>query len=338
MRKLLLASGFLFVLFAGDLASLSLFATEYLVSEQVAPDSANELLTPLDGFSDEVVDTTERGFVGREIGSYFPVLSGMFSESVLTLAPRFYYFHSSTDGAIREEAAHGGSMTLVTGWWEDSLRLGFSGATSQALFTPEGRGGTGLLQDGGTGYWAPGEAYGEIRIENLFHATLFRQEMNLPYFNRNDTRMTPRVHEVYKMTTNGDPHFLAGAAHITRVKSRTGEDFLPMSEAAGASGSNRGVTLAGFRYQWREEKSDIGALNGIGWDTFNTFYTESTHRWDLPRDFEFNLSGQFANQQSLGKELLGAISTSTIGARAALSYEGLVARLSFTSTSEGGRI
>lgn len=308
---------------------------EYLNTEQPSPESADDILLPLDGFSPGVIEATRPGELGPEIGSYLPVFSEMFSESVLTLAPRFYYLYASTDGVIREEAAYGGEISFLTGWWRDTIRVGISGVTSQALYTPAGREGTGLLKSDGNGYWAPGEAYAEINFDDFVVVKAFRQKMDLPFFNIHDIRMTPMVHEAYTAISESISGLTIGGGHITRMKLRNGEDFLSMSEVAGAAGTNRGVSLAGFRYRWRDEKSDIGALNAVGWDTFNTLYAETTHDWVLPNDFELSLSGQFTNQQSIGEELVGDFRTWFAGGQAALSYENWVATLSYTSNGDG---
>jgi len=326
------------ILAATALLSEQSTAADYIASEQVAPDSASQLLTPLDGLSPEVLDMGDPGIFAERIGSRVPLFTEMLSESVLTVSPRFYYFYSSTDDVIREEAAYGGLVSLKTGWWQDFLRLGFSGATSQALYTPDGRGGTGLLQRGGHGYWTPGEMYVEANFGDLFSVKGFRQELDLPYFNRNDSRMTPKVHEAYTVTSGAIPDLYFGVSHITKVKDRISDDFLSLSEVAGAEGTDRGATLVGFRYHWREDQSNIGAMNAAGWDTFNTLYAESTHSWDLPGDFDFNLSSQFTHQQSIGDELVGNFETWSIGGQAALSYAGLVATLGYTSTDQGAAI
>jgi hypothetical protein len=111
-----------------------------------------------------------------------------------------------------------------------------------------------------------------------------------------------------------------------------------LSDLAGASGTDRGATLAGARYRWRDGDSNIGALNAYGWDTFNTLYAESAHRYDLPNDFELNASAQFTHQGSVGEEFLGNFNTWSVGAQTALSYAGFIATLAYTKVDDAANI
>jgi hypothetical protein len=221
---------------------------------------------------------------------------------------------------------------MITGWWRDSLRLGIAGYTSQPVAAPDDREGTGLLGAGGQGYWALGEAYLEARVGERTIVKGGRQELDLPFFNRNDSRMTPQSHEAIIATHDLWPSLRMGAGHVTRMRERNAEEFRPLSELADAGESNRGATLAGMRFSWAEEKGSIGVLNGSGWDTFNTFYAESTRLWDLPGDFELNTSSQFIRQDSIGQALSGEFDTHALGGQAALSFRSMVGSVAYTAT------
>ncbi len=219
------------------------------------------------------------GIFAERIGSYFPILTEMFSESVLTMSPRFYYFYASSDDVIREEAAYGGLVSLTTGWWQDFLRMGFSGATSQALYTPDGRGGTGLLQAGRPRILDTGRnVYGSKfrrpvlreRVSPGTESSVFQPER------QPDDSEGPR--SLHRDLRRDSRPLLWRCPTSPRSKNRISDDFLSLSEVAGAEGTDRGATLAGFRYHWREDQSNIGAMNAAGWDTFNTLYAESTHQ------------------------------------------------------------
>ena len=310
---------------------LSAAPPEYLANEEIAPDRASDVAAPLDGFARETVAVPPGAF-GEATGAYFPILEEILSEATIELAPRTYYLRSSVGGQVREEWAAGGNASMLTGWWRDSLRIGLSGYTSQALATPHGRGSTGLLQPGGKGYWSLGEAYIEGKVGDLLSAKGFRQELTLPFFNRSDSRMTPKSHEAYIATADLSPQLRIGGGHITRMKNRTSEDFLPLSEVAGAEGTNRGATLAGIRYAWPDDAGSIGALYARGWDTMDIFYAETSRHWDLPGDFDFNTSVQFARQSSTGDELVGSFDTQSSGAQAALGFRSAVVTVACTTT------
>jgi len=77
-----------------------------------------------------------------------------------------------------------------------------------------------------------------------FGARLYRQTLNLPYINKDDGQMIPITHEAYAMGRLGSGRdFVIG--HITKIKKRDSETFVPLSEAAGAPGTDKGGTVAG---------------------------------------------------------------------------------------------
>ncbi|MGD8589303.1 MAG: OprD family outer membrane porin, partial [Chromatiales bacterium] len=110
-------------------------------------------------------------------------------------ARTFYFYRDKFDDAISEAWTLGGSVAYASGYAADRLRIGAVGYTSQPLYAPEDRGGTGLLQPGQEGYTLLGQLYGEIKFSDRIFGAFGRKQYNTPYINMNDVRMTPNTFE-----------------------------------------------------------------------------------------------------------------------------------------------
>ena len=63
---------------------------------------------------------------------------------------------------------------------------------------PNRAGNTGLLQPNGDGFSVLGQAWAKVRAGPAT-ATLFRQALQLPFINGNDSRMIPNTFEAYQL-------------------------------------------------------------------------------------------------------------------------------------------
>lgn len=260
-----------------------------------------------------------------------------FDEMGFALRPRFYYFHRDFDTAMNQEsAALGGSLSVETGWWKDSVRVGFTGYTSQKIYGPSDRDGLGLLAAGQKGYSALGEAFVDLKFgETRLRAG--RTRVDLPFINDHDIRMTPYTFEGIGLSSEVIPDLQLGLGHITRIKPRTESSFESMSEKAGVVGVDRGVTAVSARYDLSED-AFVAVTEQYGWDMYNTVYAEAEHLFHLGEDWKFRLRAQFTDQRSVGDELLGSFVTQQAGAEFALEYGAWIGTVSFTTTGDGASI
>jgi hypothetical protein len=172
--------------------------------------------------------------------------------------------------------------------------------------------------------------------EDSLAGVLGRREFFLPYLNRNDHRMIPYSHEAAVIGRTGtERDFVFG--HFTKIKLWDSEEFIPMSEAAGAIGTDEGVTSIGGRLDLNE-KTDFFALGLYGWDTFSTYYAEANWLSLLFGDKGVKAGAQFTRQQSVGKEIVGKFDTSQFGLQWTMAMDDLMFRFVYTQTGDGGRI
>jgi hypothetical protein len=304
-------------------------AADYLTYDDPAPDSADAVPTPIDGLASPAppeVPTTP---------AFEPdVESPFLRDTQLNLHLRSYYLERNREQGQDSLAwALGGWLAYQSGLWMDRIGIGATAYTTQPLYAPKNKPGTGLLEQGQEGFTVLGEAFVDVHFTEQLQARLYRQTFDLPYLNRRDIRMVPNTFEGYLLFDDKGERFNYVLGHVTRIKNYSSDRFVSMAEEAGAEGSNDGVSVIGALYKFSPSAS-LGAINEYGRNTFNTFYAEATGPWNLTQQVEMRLSGQYTNQSSLGEELAGRFSTTHLGIKADLSYAGAVMTLAHTRTGD----
>ena len=342
-RSLCLFLVFLYLFSTG--ASLS-WGQESLLDRGPAPDSVHELNSPLDipflplaPFP--LAFTALRDSIRASLKPELETLPPFFRDTQVGLNLRMYYFdrenHVSPAKSDNEAWTLGGSLAYQSGWLENILRVGVEGFGSQKLYAPQDRDGTLLLLPGQESYLALGRAYGEVKYD-AYTATLYRQYIDTPYVNQQDNRMTPNTFEAYRINGKYDWVQFA-AAYIAAIKPRNDNEFISMSEQAGAPpGRERGMITGGVRFTPFKALS-LGAINYYVPDTWNIFYAEGNYTWPLADKLGLKLQGQFTEQDSVGGDnLIGSFSTRVGGAQASLSYNNAVLRAAFSITAQSRNI
>lgn len=316
-------------LLAASIGALSLLsvspvtrAAEYIRAE--APLSSQ--MKPVVGGIDHAFDAAPQrpeGFLG-------PVTEHLYAK-----IRSYDYRQDKENGDENMASVIGGSLGYHTGHWRGMLGFGATVYTSQKIWGPQDKGGTGLLKEVQNSFTVLGEAYAELKFDE-FEIVAFRREMDLPYINKEDIRQVPITHESYMIGRRGTGRDFA-LGHVTQIKLRDEDSFISMSEAAGVADKDKGVSVAGF--QWAlPHKIRFGAMTQHGWDLFNTTYADVM--WDHQRasGWSQHLGAQFTDQRSVGDELLGNYDAQAWGIRAGLGFEGQSIKLAYTDYSDGGEI
>jgi len=245
------------------------------------------------------------------------------------------YRQDKEDNEENMASVIGGSLSYHTGHWKDTLGFGATVYTSQKIWGPQDKGGTGLLEETQNSFTVLGEAYAELKFDQ-FEVIAYRREMDLPYINKEDIRQVPITHESYMIGRRGTGTDFA-LGHVTQLKRRDEDSFISMSEAAGVTDKNKGVSVAGFQLQLPHQVR-FGAMTQYGWDTFNTAYSDLM--WDSQRDsgWSNHLGFQYTDQRSVGDELLGNYDAQAWGIRGGLGYAGQSVKLAYTDYSDDGTI
>lgn len=249
---------------------------------------------------------------------------------------RTYYFDEYRENdRDRRALATGGEFHLEATTRLEWFSLGASLYTSQPVHAPEKRDGTGLLASGQESITTLGRGYLQFDV-NKTRVRLFRQSLYLPYINRQDSRMIPNTFNAAIMAHNGN-RLEAVVGYINSIKPRTSDDFISMSEQAGATGRHSGASIAGLRWNFGDDAS-IGAINTHVIDVYNQLYAESAGTFDLSESVNGKWGLQFTDQRSVGDELIGSFDTWALGAHAAFGYKSLVLEIAHTRVGDGAGI
>jgi hypothetical protein len=326
-------------------------AQEVNRGEAPTPDSVAEL----DGAMQQAFEE-EKAVLGRFPGLRRALqhLPPFLRDTHFNFYARTYYFdHWRADGSRSQAWAIGGALTYRSGWIFDAIRIGAALYTSQPLYAPEDRGGTGLLGLDQQGYTVPGQAYLEMRYGEDHDLTLYRQIVDLPYVNKADTRMTPNTFEAYLVRGSstglrylGEVGYVAG--WIDKIRRRGAEKFVKMSKAAGVPGGDDGLATATMRIRPREDL-EFGLTNHFVNDAFNTFYLEGSHYRKLSDEWGLRVEGQFTSQVSVGDELIrdptdpedasvGSFDTWNAALRLSASWKGAIFTAAGSATGDSGTI
>jgi hypothetical protein len=320
--------------------SAPVLAQEYIRDTEPTPESVDQVVTPVEQTFKEKPSPP----------GLFPALKEKLKETpaflrdtTLDLNVRSYYFYRDnypgSSPQVNEAWALGGSLSYRSGWFLDHFGVGTVLYTSQPLYAPEDRDGTGLLKPGQQGYTVLGQLYGRVKVVEDNFINIYQYEYNTPFINKNDSRMTPNTFEGYSFTgasggKDGDLGFNYGFGYIDKIKLRNSDTFISMSEAAGAH-VKRGVFAGGGRFSYGG--FTLGAIDYYSNDIINIFYTEGKDKFFVTDNLGVLLGAQFTDQRSVGDNLLNGYSFSTnqVGIKAEISYRGGILALGYTRNSEG---
>ena len=307
--------------------------TGHQAEENPAPESAKEIKS---SFGAPVEEKKQSIF--QDFKEKMKLLPPFWRDTSLLLHLRSYYLKRDIDDETVSEAwALGGWLDYKSGLWKNFLQVGLVGYTSQKLYGPEDRGGTGLLELGQKSFSVLGQAYLDLRIIENLNLRLYRQTFSLPYLNKNDSRMVPNTFEAYALRGLGFHNTDFIFAHTTKMKPRNSSTFECMSEIVNPDYSCKGLTTAGARYTFFQG-NDIGAISLYSWDLWNTFYAEANATWEPTSKIDVRLSLQHTDQRSVGDELVGDFNTYVFGGKAATSYQGGILSFAFSTTGSGSGI
>ncbi|MEE9159407.1 MAG: OprD family outer membrane porin [Gammaproteobacteria bacterium] len=309
-------------------------SAEYIRAQEPAPASVVEVQSVMKrAFTGTQVDV---GWPHPRVDEWLKDRTPFVRDTRFGIKPRTYYLdQKNLDGSKNEAWALGGSLYYVSGQWKELFSVSAELFTSQKLYGPETRDGSELLKPGQDGFTVLGTAYVQLQHKE-FLARLYRQRLNIPYVNGDDDSMVANTFEAYDARYLGRRLGIS-VGYIDKMKTKSSDTFQSMSEVAGVPGSDKGVATVGAIVAPTDNLIG-GAVNFYGFDLFNTFFTQAHFTSVITDQLEFELSGQFTDQRSVGDALLGSFDTQNGGARAALGYKGAILSVAFNTTSNGAAI
>jgi hypothetical protein len=254
----------------------------------------------------------------------------------------FYFDRDKFDDSDSQAFTIGGWAGVKTGYFLDHISFGVTGYTSLKLSGDKNKDGTLLLKPGQDSYAVLGEAYVDIRIVDDLNLYVGRKEFDSPFINRNDTRMTPNTFEAIvlqgkaKFGENGGT-LKYGAGYFDKIKERDSDEFVSMSEDAGAI-VHRGVYVLGGVYE--KGNFSFGAIDYYSPDIINIGYAEAKLTIPINDSWKPKLAVQFTDQRSVGdNELQGeSFSTQQFGIKVELPVNKALFTLGYTQNDDGTNV
>ena len=315
------------------LLSTSATAVEYRDAETVPPETAQESSLGLED-TERPRRLLPRRYVLRDQLAH---RGPFWADSTVELGLRFYDFTRENGGTrIADATAVGTALSFRSGRWQDRISVGVTWHTSLGLHAPDGLGGSGLLTLDQENLSVLSRAYGELHLTSKAFARLYRQDFNLPYLNRQDSRMIPNTHEAYVLRRPGE-RFDYILGHVTKMKLKESDRFVHMGRIAGVPGSKAGTSIFGLRGN-PTERISVGLTGLVTQNLFSTFYAESSFKRAFGERWGLQLAGQFSWQRSQGDEALGEFDTNAWGLRGVVSYNAAVLTLALTGIDKNAAI
>lgn len=246
---------------------------------------------------------------------------------------RTYFFDAETTSGSKNEAwALGGWVGFRTPWWGDFFQAGANYYVSGKLYGPEGEGGTKLLTSSQDSLYALGEAFGAFRFAGQTF-TAYRQLIDRPFINPNDSRMIPNTFEAYTLSGAVDDVSYVGG-YITKEKLRDTESFVWMSNVAGGTGNQQGVAFAGMTWKFGTG-GQVRLDEQYAFDVFNTFYADVRYPFALDDKTALVLGAQYYPQTSVGDDQIGSFSTWGAGLQAVVNHGPFGVQINYAQTGTG---
>ena len=256
----------------------------------------------------------------------------------LVAKPRTYYLHRDYDLAdTRAGWALGGALEFRSGWWQDRVRLGATLSTTQKLYGPSDKDGTQLFKPGPESFSVVSEAYATVRLVGDHGIRVGRQTLDLPYLGKHDLRMIPNTFEAVGIGNRPGDGFAYMAGYVDSIKYKDSDEFIAMSEAAGAAGTDKGLTFWGARYRMPDQ-SVYGVLHQRTPDLFETTFAKAEQRVTLSDDVSLWADLSYTSQSSIGDELIGGFSTHLVSAKLEYVTGPQKFRVGVSRTDDGGGI
>jgi hypothetical protein len=258
----------------------------------------------------------------------------MISDAMMTLHLRTYLL-DRTDTSSSDPAAWagGGWIGYESDWIGATVKVGVVGYTSLELWGPEDRDGSLLLKPGPESYAVLGQAYASLKYEEQV-MTFYRQLVNQPEVNPQDSRMTPNTFEAVSLKGDlGVVNYYAGL--LANMKKRNSDEFVNMAEAAGVTNEDSYLWLGGLEIDPAENLKMRASLYVVP-DLLASSYADAAWTTPIGDDASLRLSGQFMYQGGVGSDLLMGCNCDTWvgGAKADLIFGGLTLTGGYTQTSE----
>ena len=275
-------------------------------------------------------------------GTFATICPANAQDTTLIAHPRIFSYHGKQNTGKKNEALTiGGWIGYQTPRFRNTLALGATVYGSAPVHAPANGDGTFLLEPGQDAYVVLGEAFVTLSVRDLVQLKGGRQLVDQGYINPSDIRMTPYTFEGVTLRAHTDSvRYLAG--YLWKIKQWNTNDFVSMSQKAGATDRSAGVAFAGVEYTPTTDVQ-LEVSEQYGFDTFNTLYAKGSYRRALNDDWSIGIGAEFTDQRAVGDALVHTSASSdwrthVVSSRLQLLWRALTVRAALSKTGAGSAI
>ena len=252
-------------------------------------------------------------------------------EGNLDIHLRSYYLNRHfNEPETQESLAIGGWLGYQTPRWR-SLSAGAVLYTSQRLgFTDKDRDGASLLAPGQEGYTVLGEAYITAEYAQT-QVKIYRQQIDSPFLNPYDFRMTPVTFEAYTVENSSLKYLKIYLSHVTKIKDWNDSSFKSMSYAAGYDGTDEPVTMGGLTFVPNQFLT-VQLWEYYCHEFMNVVYLQADKTWCFDGTMTITGSLQAMDQRDIGSAIGGEFHTDFGGIQGVIDWQEWSFTLGFTIT------
>ena len=236
----------------------------------------------------------------------------------------------------RKDIASGGMLYYRTAPL-NGISAGFAFYTGQEMGVNDSDDDVyGLLAEDADGNHESFSVLGEAFIRADFWDTtlkLGRQELETPFVNTDDNRLTPQSTEAYTLVNQSIPDFKIIASYVAKMRGKSETKFVSMSEYAGIASEDEPVIFGGLVYEGAENLS-LAVWDFYAKEFFNEIYLRADGSWPLNEKWSLFGSAQYLNQQDVGDKIGGSLDTYTYGVEAGIEGYGFAFSLAYADVGD----
>ncbi|ADD68863.1 outer membrane porin [Denitrovibrio acetiphilus DSM 12809] len=268
-------------------------------------------------------------------------LAEAFSKGTLKGELRTFYFERDFDEATTDRADFAvGSLLYYKTAPLHGISAGLAFASSNDLGSDEDKNVYGLLATGDDGDHESYTRMQEYYIQGEWFDTVVKygaQEINTPFMNKHDIRMSPKTYKGLSLVNNSVNGLTLSGYYITEFMGWNDDEFMSISESAGAGDDDSALLVGGIKYQL---PVSVVKASVAGWqyyleDVFQSTYFEGSVGKKIG-DYNLHITPSYLTQKSQGDELVGDFDTTQYGFNAGVAAYGLSLTGFYARTPDDG--
>lgn len=247
----------------------------------------------------------------------------------------YYYARNFDESTDRKDFGTGGMLYYRTDP-VNGISGGIAFYTGQSVFNSDRYDVYGLVARDENGNHQSYSMLAESYLQAEFTDTMLkigRQELETPFVNGDDNRLTPQSVEAYTLVNRSIPGIELTASYVAQMKGKTDDEFVSMTEYAEVAGGKEPVILGGLVYDGIENLK-LQVWDFYAKELLNEIYLRSDYSRSINEEWSFFGAAQYLKQTDAGEMLGGPIDTHVWGMEVGVEGHGLEVSAGFGAVGD----